>query len=689
MSRLVREINLMEIIDHPNVVHLYETYETADSLYLVMEYVPGLNLDEYLQKHNGALQEEDARNIFRQMVAAVEYCHSRWVVHRDLKAPNVLLTPHGEVKLADFGLGNRFGLQRLKTICGSMLYYSPEIISGQKYVGPEIDCWCLGVTLFRMTAGFEPFAHAHTVGELRKDVVHGNYPMPSHLSPGLQKTIRKCLSVDRRKRVALKVALKGDGWLNDDGRLPDLLADKKTPSTSDDPDADETTRARLERDRVKRQYMKDMEDERESSRGVKKTVIYHPISTCIYYTSSTPHTSKMEDNYRAQELLRAELFQEIQANVHQFQLQLIPNLPLSDVKSPLHHIFRKFRRSEQPLNSLATPPQARLRKTTSTMSLSQLYQRVTKDQINYYTIQPTCPLSSSTTTTTSHSIDRSTTTLSSFSIPNSLRHTGSIEPTPAPAEEHDLLLLVRAACEILGITYQHDGKTRLTCVLTLRNFTIEKNRGTWFYSLVRDGPSSSTPNLLAHKSSRTSNDPWTTQAQSSGSSIIEKTKTGSRWSRQFKRLSIPLHQLPWSNSVNLNSSAAISQQGSQTPANSPPIGPTAAIITAHAHAPTTPIADPAATTNTNNAAGVPTTPTVNPADDPFGSNKDGTAIFSIEAFSVPPSNTGIQRNKDDTGTQHRMVAIRFSKTSGSTKVFKLASGWISGVLSPNEPPKTD
>ncbi|OAD68670.1 hypothetical protein PHYBLDRAFT_127487, partial [Phycomyces blakesleeanus NRRL 1555(-)] len=204
MSRLVREINLMEIIDHPNVVHLYETYETADSLYLVMEYVPGLNLDEYLQKHNGALQEEDARNIFRQMVAAVEYCHSRWVVHRDLKAPNVLLTPHGEVKLADFGLGNRFGLQRLKTICGNDdYYYYPEIISGQKYVGPEIDCWCLGVTLFRMTAGFEPFAHAHTVGELRKDVVHGNYPMPSHLSPGLQKTIRKCLSVDRRKRVAL------------------------------------------------------------------------------------------------------------------------------------------------------------------------------------------------------------------------------------------------------------------------------------------------------------------------------------------------------------------------------------------------------------------------------------------------------------------------------------------------------
>lgn len=84
MSRLVREVALMEILDHENVVHLYETYETADSLYLVMEYVPGFNLDEYLQQC-GALHEDEARLLFRQIVAAVDYCHRRWVVHRDLK----------------------------------------------------------------------------------------------------------------------------------------------------------------------------------------------------------------------------------------------------------------------------------------------------------------------------------------------------------------------------------------------------------------------------------------------------------------------------------------------------------------------------------------------------------------------------------------------------------------------------
>lgn len=85
MSRLVREISLMEVLDHPNIVRLYETYETTDSLYLVMEYVEGFNLDEYLQQKGGRLNEAEAKDIFRQMVAAMDYCHSKWVVHRDLK----------------------------------------------------------------------------------------------------------------------------------------------------------------------------------------------------------------------------------------------------------------------------------------------------------------------------------------------------------------------------------------------------------------------------------------------------------------------------------------------------------------------------------------------------------------------------------------------------------------------------
>jgi serine/threonine protein kinase len=85
MSRLVREISLMELMNHEQVTKLHETYETADSLYLVMEYVPGVNLEQYLQLAGGALSEVEARQLFRQIVSAVSYCHSRWIVHRDLK----------------------------------------------------------------------------------------------------------------------------------------------------------------------------------------------------------------------------------------------------------------------------------------------------------------------------------------------------------------------------------------------------------------------------------------------------------------------------------------------------------------------------------------------------------------------------------------------------------------------------
>jgi serine/threonine protein kinase len=86
MSRLVREISIMEILQHENIVKLYETFESCDSLFLVMEYVPGWNLDEYLQKtKGGALDENEARHLFRQLVTAVDFCHRKWVVHRDLK----------------------------------------------------------------------------------------------------------------------------------------------------------------------------------------------------------------------------------------------------------------------------------------------------------------------------------------------------------------------------------------------------------------------------------------------------------------------------------------------------------------------------------------------------------------------------------------------------------------------------
>ncbi|ORX56266.1 kinase-like protein [Hesseltinella vesiculosa] len=296
MSRLVREIHLMELLDHPNIVKLHETYETCDSLFIVMEYIQGQNLDEYLQQRGGALPEPEARHLFRQLVQAVHVCHRHWIVHRDLKTPNIMISdptpsqPMPVLKLVDFGLGNRFGLQRLKTICGSMLYYSPEIISNQKYYGPEVDCWCLGIALFRMIAGFEPFAHAHTVGELKKDVCSCNFPMPSSIGPDLQKTIMKCLQVDRRKRMTVRLALQNDPWLTNYGAMPcplllstvydDLVQAQQS-------EGGELTAKDKER-RTRRQLMKTMEMEQPIA---PRTLIYHPVNLSTYFTAILPSTS--------------------------------------------------------------------------------------------------------------------------------------------------------------------------------------------------------------------------------------------------------------------------------------------------------------------------------------------------------------------------------------------------------------
>ncbi|KAI7861813.1 hypothetical protein BDF14DRAFT_247770 [Spinellus fusiger] len=140
-------------------------------------------------------------------------------------------------------------------------------------------------------------------------------------------------------------------------------------------------------------------------------------------------------------------------------------------------------------------------------------------------MQRACPLSCASPAPCDHS----STSFSSYSNTNS--PSSSLQPPSSSGdrvskEEHELLLLVKSACEILGITYQHDGRSRLGCVLTLRNFSVEKNRGAWLYSMLRDGPmnpSISTPTLFhAYSQEGYSSDPWT--HGQSNSSLVDKSK---------------------------------------------------------------------------------------------------------------------------------------------------------------------
>ncbi|KAI7881153.1 kinase-like protein [Lichtheimia hyalospora FSU 10163] len=627
MSRLVREVALMEILDHKNIIHLYETYETADSLYIVMEYVPGVNLDEHLKQSNGHLSEEEARHVFRQLVAAVDYCHRHWVVHRDIKTPNVLLMPGGEIRLADFGLGNRYGPhQRLKTLCGSMLYYSPEIFTGQRYTGPEVDCWCLGVSLFRMTAGFEPFGHARDQDQLKKYVVSGNYPMPENLSSGLQATIRKCLTVDRRKRMGVRQALKDDAWLNDYGRLEDLFEHEDHMSSHD-----KEATAKLERERIRQRYLRDLEEEKSRGRHVRKTILYHPISPSIYFTSRsvqyTPY-SKRDHIVQSQEMLQKQLIKQVRAELQQAQLH-----PLSaghDMQSPIHRLLRKLKVSTTNGTS-GTEPTKRLKKTASTLSLSQLYQRVAKDQITYYTLQPDI-----------------------YKEQQPHDHAGVV----GTSREETLVQLVRSACGLLGIVYRHDTPLRLVCVMNMQRITTPQSASNAFYADQQQQPqrhhikaSNSTPMLNQQHDTQRSGSFATMDGTTGGKSSLlsnASTRTSSRWSKALKRLSSPFTHnpdetvmMPWSQSFHFQSSMANSTQFRYPQHTMPP-----------------------SSSNTP-----PPPPPLQHSSFPESDQdkeQHTTAIFTIEAFA-----------SSDDGT---VVGLRFSKMDGSSKVFKYAKGWVTGVL---------
>lgn len=132
LQKLFREVRIMKGLNHPNIVKLFEVIETEKTLYLVMEYASAGEVFDYLVSH-GRMKEKEARAKFRQIVSAVHYCHQKNIVHRDLKAENLLLDADANIKIADFGFSNEFRLgSKLDTFCGSPPYAAPELFQGKK-----------------------------------------------------------------------------------------------------------------------------------------------------------------------------------------------------------------------------------------------------------------------------------------------------------------------------------------------------------------------------------------------------------------------------------------------------------------------------------------------------------------------------------------------------------------------------
>ena len=139
-QHLFQEVRCMKLVQHPNVVRLYEVIDTQTKLYLILELGDGGDMYDYIMKHESGLDELLAKNYFRQMVQAINYCHKLHVVHRDLKPENVVFfEKEGVVKLTDFGFSNKFVPgSHLETSCGSLAYSAPEILLGDTYDPPAV-----------------------------------------------------------------------------------------------------------------------------------------------------------------------------------------------------------------------------------------------------------------------------------------------------------------------------------------------------------------------------------------------------------------------------------------------------------------------------------------------------------------------------------------------------------------------
>ena len=243
LLRVKREIKILSMMDHPNIIKTYKITESPKNYYIIMEYCNGGELFNYIVDKE-KLEEIEASMFFYQLINALDYIHSLGIAHRDLKPENLLLLDNKFIKIIDFGLSNFFsGEKQLETPCGSPSYAPPEIIKGEKYNGFYIDIWASGIILFAMLCGYLPFdddeeeeeededenenegnncEEDNITSKSRKDhsidnsddsdnnevlfqkILEGKLEYPSHLSKDSIDLMKKILVIEPQKRIQIK-----------------------------------------------------------------------------------------------------------------------------------------------------------------------------------------------------------------------------------------------------------------------------------------------------------------------------------------------------------------------------------------------------------------------------------------------------------------------------------------------------
>lgn len=197
-ARFKNEASTMALIQHSKIVTLYDYIEEADGLYLVMEYVSGYPLDEYIKKKSGPIPLDKAMPMMIQILEAFSYAHLKEIVHRDIKPSNILITSNNEIKILDFGIAKLISsssekLTKTGTQMGTVYYMSPEQVKG-KEIDIRSDIYSLGVTLYQMLTGNSPYEGMTTEYEVYSKILNEPLPLVSNLFPGIPNFIDAAIS---------------------------------------------------------------------------------------------------------------------------------------------------------------------------------------------------------------------------------------------------------------------------------------------------------------------------------------------------------------------------------------------------------------------------------------------------------------------------------------------------------------
>ncbi|CAD8113477.1 unnamed protein product [Paramecium primaurelia] len=197
----ITECNILKQVNSPQIVNLFQSFQTVNNLYLVMDYCGGGDLSYHLCKYK-TFDENTCKIITRQIMKAIEYLHSKDIIYRDLKPENIILDNEGRIKLVDFGLSKQTEDGKTRTFCGSPAYLAPEVLA-KKGAVQATDVYGIGTVLYELLLGDPPYFN-EDIDTLYNSIRNDNLHIPNKLSKPCQSILFGLLQKEANKRIGCK-----------------------------------------------------------------------------------------------------------------------------------------------------------------------------------------------------------------------------------------------------------------------------------------------------------------------------------------------------------------------------------------------------------------------------------------------------------------------------------------------------